>query len=211
MIKALIMNKQLVLFFCLFFLGCIFSPYLAQTSRTFGAGLKLGSTFCQIDGDDSFGFNRFGVTAGIFGTAKLNKLMNLGIEFLYSQRGSRSSSKEDVLVGIKLNYLEIPVLLQVNDWMIETDRGSYHRIRFEGGLSLGRLLSASTLNNLEDRFSKNDISWILGSQYFWHKNWSISGRYTSSWTPIYKFTDPSGNPKKLKSYFLSLGLQFHFN
>jgi len=177
--------------------------------RFFYGGLKAGINFSQIDGDDALGYDKIGLQSGITGGFSLGGIKELQIEFLYSLRGSRSTKNDTANVKINLHYIEIPVIFCLKDWLIEEENDSYHRLIFQGGLSTGFLIN-STSTRAEHDFKKLDISWLLGVQYQVTKNIGIYGRYTSSFTPIYKYMR-SGQEIKMISYFISLGLNYRFN
>jgi outer membrane immunogenic protein len=199
------MLRQIVfyLFFVqIFFINTVFS-------QRFGGGLKLAATFSQIDGDDVYGFNKFGYEAGIYGSASLSKIMDLEIHFSYNQRGSRSTSDDISTVKIDLNYLDVPVLLVIKDWLNEDGEKDYYRVNVFGGFSLGRLISSSSNTRIDEDFSKTDFSWILGASYFFTPGWGVSAKYTRSFTSLLD-RNVNGAQIKMISYFISLGLNYKF-
>ncbi len=179
-------------------------------AQRFGGGLTLSASLSQIDGDDVLGFNKFGFQAGVYGQARLSKITNLEIHFSYSQRGSRSTADDFSAVKIDLNYLEVPLLFIVKDWLITEKDKDYYRMHFLGGFSFGRLISSSSLTGIDKDFKTTDISWILGARYFYKSNWGISAKYTRSLTPLHQYSN-SGRTIKMISYFISLGLNYSFN
>ena len=98
---------------------CIaFNINALQAQSRFKGGIVGGFNAAQIDGDESAGYNKLGLNAGIRGLAELGGRLQLSIDMLYSQRGARTSSKESfVNRTCTLNYLEVPVLLNIRDWL----------------------------------------------------------------------------------------------
>ena len=113
-------------------------------------------------------------------------------------------------VNFKLNYIDIPILIVIKDWLNVEGEKKYYHMNFFGGLSLGYLISSSSLFGEDEDFRKSDLSWILGASYFYTQNWGVTAKYTRSLTPLYKYYQ--GNTEvKMISYFISLGLNYKFN
>ena len=198
---------KLITFFSLLLFGLLATEIEAQR---FGAGLTLGANFAQIDGDQMYGFNKFGYNGGVFALINIGRLSQIEIDFLYSRRGSHNGSRDNEQNTIDLHYLEIPVLYKYKDWESEDSRGrSFHRVCFTGGLSLGRLIKSSSLTGIDQAFKKNDLSWILGVQYYFDRNWSSTFRFTNSILPLHRYSD-KGVDFRMISYFLSLNLNYQF-
>ncbi len=191
-------------------LGLLLLHSIGCYGQRFGGGLKIAASLSQIDGDDVYGFNKFGFEAGMYGKARISRITDLEINFSYSQRGSRSTSDDFSAVKINLNYLEIPVLFIVKDWLTTEKEKEYFRMHFFGGFSAGRLISSSSLTRIDEDFERTDISWILGVKYYYAPNWAVTGKYTRSFTPLYEYQN-SGRNIKMISYFISLGLNYAFN
>lgn len=177
--------------------------------QRFGGGLTLAGTLSQIDGDDIYGFNKLGFQAGIYGKARFSKNIDLEIHFMYNQRGSRSTAEDPSQIKFTLNYIDVPVLLVIKDWLNTEKSSEYYRMHFFGGISTGYLMSSDSYSHLDEDFRKNDFSWILGASYFYHPRWAITGRYTRSFTSLYT-RNVGGRPIEMISYFISLGLNYKF-
>ncbi len=178
--------------------------------QRFGGGLKLAGTLSQIDGDNAYGFHRAGFEAGVYGRARLSNNVDLEIDFSYNQRGSLSTADDRSQVNFKLNYIDIPVLIVVKDWLNSESEKKYYHMHFFGGLSLGYLISSSSLFGEDEGFRKSDLSWILGASYFYTRNWGVTAKYTRSITPLYTYYQTNTEVKMI-SYFISLGLNYKFN
>ncbi|MBP7273158.1 MAG: PorT family protein [Saprospiraceae bacterium] len=193
------------------------------SAQTFGAGIHLGFNASQIDGDDSYGFNRLGLAAGISGIIHITERSGIATEILFSQRGSRNKLLPDnanVVGGVGLNYVEVPVYYTIDDWKVtDDDENDFYKMQFGVGLSYGRLMNHKIENDfinteVANLFNKNDISWLLQGSFRWSNHWSASVRFTSGrW--ISKLFDAdknriSINSKDLLSYFFTFRLNYLF-
>ena len=196
-----------------------FSPsLLAQEEaipQRFKAGLIAGFNAAQINGDQSAGFNKFGLLGGLRGVTILNEKMEISLELLFSQRGSRSSNNENVIpFKISLNYVEIPVLFNYLDWL-EGD-GEYYKLHFHAGFSYGRLLSfeidggTTGLTLLGDFFRENDVSFLAGATFYANKHLGFTARYTRSLFPMFERSDNSPNADPLTGYFFTFHTVYMF-
>ncbi|MEM8907352.1 MAG: porin family protein [Bacteroidota bacterium] len=193
-----------MLYRLLLFFFCLISGFLSAQKEAipqrFKAGIIAGFTTAQIDGDDSAGFHKFGLVGGLRGVTIINENMEVSLEMLFSQRGSRSVSSENVVpFKINLNYIEVPVLFNYLDWL-EGD-GEYYKLHFHAGLSYGRLISFeiddgstnSALVRLGNFFRDNDLNWVLGATFYANKHLGITARYSRSLFPIFEPDDSDPN------------------
>ncbi len=176
-------------------------------SQKFNGGLIFGFNASQIDGDQLAGYHKLGFNTGLGVSYGLENNWLVNVDFLFSQRGSRSRYIESVPVrSLTLNYIELPVYASYQDWYIKDE--NYYKIQGIAGLSFGRLFSVK--NGLDDpdiggeNFLKNDIGFLLGAKFFFNKHWGINGRYTRSISRMYKA--PNDGTKSLLGYFLNFGL-----
>lgn len=83
--------------------------------------LFLGGNACQVDGDECYGFKKFGVHAGVGALIPLTNWMDVGLEVLFNQKGANkhkalvSNSTFPYAYNLKLNYAEIPVMIYLTD------------------------------------------------------------------------------------------------
>ncbi len=183
------------------------SPLLAQR---FHSGVLAGGNLAQIDGDLVYGYHRLGWHGGVYVGTKISKLCDLDMQLLYSTRGSRSTPEDPHFIRIRLHYIDLPVIFTVKDWENQDEDGSYYRMHFYGGLSVGRLVKSSSEKNYHEQFKPIDLSWLAGFKYFLNRNIAAHGRYTRSIIPMYKYTFNNTNYGMI-SYFISLGLVYHFD
>ncbi len=180
-----------------FIIFCFFTMLFAATTisaqevveRRFKGGVIGGINLSQIEGDDAAGYNKIGFQGGFRVAIILKEKMDLGVEMLFSQRGSAARNVNQGAFPFKLtlNYIEVPVLFNYKDW--EAEEEDYYRLHFHAGFSYGRLINFSTdVNNftiLGDFFRDNDVSWIGGATYYINENLGITARYTRSLYPFF--------------------------
>lgn len=192
---------------------------LAQ--QRFGAGIVVGINASQIQGDDSAGYNRLGVRAGLRGIVKLTDKTEFGLDLLYSMRGSTTElvpNNNSLRYVIHLDYIEVPVWISYKDWLAPD---GYYRIQGFAGLSYGRLFNTRVqdviiLEDEQENFAKNDLSIALGVSYHLSRKFSLGVNYTRSVVPLYnnkKYLNNVGLPRyknRLWGYFLSFQGVFEF-
>ncbi len=205
---------QPLFFLCLLFL----TPVLLSAQQRFRAGIVMGVTASQIDGDRSAGYNKLGLQPGLRVLARLKGRTEGSIEFLLSQRGSQSELVKNEFsnfFSLTTNYLEVPVLWAFKDWLVEGEGNApdYYKVAFCGGLSYARLLGAkasddqSAINVVAPDFlKKNDFSFLLGANFFANRHLCFSFRYVRSMDFMY---DPRDwNPAPAQSGWKSHSLYF---
>jgi len=123
------MKKSIISFAIILFIGM----GMAQAQET-NFGIKAGFNSYNITNDPGDNFDaRSGFNAGIFSHIHLSPQFALQPELLYSQQGTTNIDFGAVAADLKLDYLNLPVMLQ---YMF--DNG----FRLEAGPQLGFLLSA---------------------------------------------------------------------
>lgn len=182
----------------------------------FNASIIGGLTTSQINGDGHAGYDKFGFVAGIQTGFFISKKSELALEFLYSQRGSQSKVLKGTGIPVErihLDYIEIPIIYQYNDWYI--DDLDYFKVRAEGGLSYGNLFQVNTSNtspsyNDGEGFNQHDLSFLFGFAYQFNKHLAVNFRYTRSLTRLYTLELPGASFPYLISYFLSFRTEYTF-
>jgi Outer membrane protein beta-barrel domain len=189
--------------------------------QRFGGAILVGFNAAQLDGDNAAGFRKFGFCGGIRGIVNIGTKSELLVDLLYSQRGSKAGESDYLVNGTNLNqkisldYIEIPITYQFSDWLYKNNDGSeYFKVKFNGGLSIGRLFSASAaysfFDNLTDQFNKTDISWVIGVSYFINKHVLLNCRYTSSFNLVFDNKNNNQLTNGLRGYFFNVGLGYQF-
>lgn len=181
-------------------------PFLLSAQPRFRAGAVLGLTASQIDGDLSAGYNKLGYQAGLRVIARLKGRTEASMEILYSQRGCQNelipSDFDPNPFALTLNYIEVPIQWHFKDWLVEYEdaKNNYYRVAFNAGLSYGRLFSSKVdddfnwLNNVApDYLEKNDLSIILGVNFFANRHLGFTARWNRSLVLLYDSrTAPQG-------------------
>ena len=104
--------------------------------------LILGGNACQVDGDECYGYKKFGVHAGAGALIPLTSWMDIGLEVLFNQKGA--FKRDSITYGstfphaynLKLNYAEIPLMIYF------TDKDAYS---VGLGVSYGRIVGINEL------------------------------------------------------------------
>ena len=181
-----------------------FGFHTAVTCQNFTAAAVLGLNASQINGDFLAGYDKLGLTAGLKVVSSMKEKLDISVELLWSQRGSRDGPFTNTHRKIHLDYAEIPVMIIFKDWLVR----DYYKIWFESGLSYGRLvrnkITYIDVETLADTFNSNDISFLVGATFFANSNWGWSLRFTSSINPLLNNKDPGNqNFSRLRGYFLT--------
>lgn len=190
----------------------------ANGQNRFKAGLLAAVTVSQINGDESAGYNKVGLRAGIEGITVLGEKSDLGIGILFSQRGSLEKASLTIPVRnvIHLNYIEVPVLFTYRDWY--DDAGDYFRVSASIGASYNRLINYRIENfgNVGDiitaaeDFSDNDFNLMAGISYYTGPHFGFTLLYSRSITPFYNNRKHGGLKYSLTSYFLCFQTKYVF-
>ena len=188
------------------FIVFLLTPSSNVMAQRFKAAAILGVNASQIDGDSLYGFDKLCLTVGARLSYINNTKFDLALEMLYSQRGASSSIfKSNDPKKIKLNFLEIPVIISLRDWYIEKE--SYYKVRAETGLSYSYLFGVNTPGFDATALGKSDISWLIGAGINFTKRIGFSIRYTSSFLDIYK---DKPDLITFKSYFITFRSEYNF-
>jgi len=181
--------------------------------------LIFGMNAAQINGDNYAGFNKAGIEGGLRATVRFSEKTDLGLELLFSQRGSsstRNESNSNDPFNINLNYASIPVTYNYKDWYMEDD---YYRVHFHVGLNYARLIGSKIITDgsidpdLDNFFNKNDLSWLVGATYYINEHFGLTARYTRFITLLYnreKAGPNAPNEDPLRSMFLTFSAIYMF-
>jgi len=153
------LKRSLVIFIIVLFFSL--SPK-AQRDARFTLKPALGITACQVHGDKYDGYNKLGLTGGLYINALLKKNHSLEFGIIYIQKGARKNqnpSKYDYsFYLLRLNYIEVPLLY----------RWQNNKFFYTLGLSYGYLMSyyesSSELGNYTGLFPflKSEYSFNIG-------------------------------------------------
>lgn len=101
-----------------------------------------GVNGCQVDGDECYGFKKFGLHAGAGALIPIGKHFDIGLEVLYGQKGAYKrdsityNSTYPHAYNLKLNYVEVPLMFYL------TDKDA---VSVGVGLSYGRMVGLKEL------------------------------------------------------------------
>ena len=117
-----------------FYILLILLPGLS-IGQSIKGGLAAGLNATQVDGDEVYGYHKFGLNAGAFAIIPFRKNFSFTLETAYTQKGSYQRPQfADSLTGeyrLILNYVEVPLLFHY----IEKDI-----IKIGTGFSWGKLV-----------------------------------------------------------------------
>lgn len=172
-------------------------------AQHFNAGVIVGPTFCQVDGDKYFGYHKFGVTAGGYVNLPVFNHFALQMELKYSLLGAHSSAEEAELpspeygpYNLSLHYAEIPLMLRYDFGHFTVFGKSLDFLTLEAGFSLDFLLRYRGEKEYTDqtwRFNFFSVTGNFGFHFDITKHFGIGARMMYSITPIQ--TNPS--PQRL--------------
>ena len=191
------MKKIIPLAICLF---CITNFSFAQS---FHFGLKAGANLQKINGipfKDKF---TFGYQAGGYATIGLTSKIGIQPEVLFSSVNSDTATQFSTVYGfkqidkVKLNYLDIPVLLNIKAAPFLT---------IQAGPQFSVLLdkNKSLLKNGESAFKEGNIAAAAGLQLKFSKI-NIYGRYVAGLNNI----NDVNNSDKWKNRNIQIGVGFN--
>ena len=178
------MRDKLPVLFLLF--AMFLSNYVAG-QRIMGAAI-IGVNASQVDGDEVYGYKKFGLNTGLSAIVPFGDHWAVSIENIYNQKGAHQkpiySDSLDGSYDLKLNYLEVPVLVHFNDKDI---------ITVGAGFSWGRLIKVSEQRNGWDMpattlksgiYNKNDFNVLVDVRFRVFDRFRFNVRYAYSMTPI---------------------------
>jgi hypothetical protein len=170
-----------------FFLLCIGSIQGVFGQR-FNSGIQLGLNTSQITGDNLAGYNKAGVTAGIWVNRQLTERLSLWMELSYLPKGSKKiNSPSDSIPDyyrLHLNYIEVPLSLNYR---------IHPKISIESGISCGAYIShieedvngdLSGLYGPREQFKSTDISFNAGLNWHFNSKWMFNVRNANSIFPV---------------------------
>ena len=193
--------------------------YSYSYSQKIKGALIFGTNICQVDGDEVYGFHKFGFNTGVsaiipFGN---NNQWDITLETLYNQKGAYQKPKfeppETGEYKLKLNYAEVPVLIHY------TDKGI---ITVGGGFSWGKLVKAKewehgnkTETNIDGPYKSTDFNILADLRFRLYKKFHFNLRYAYSLIKIRQrtYSPPDVNPWTRKQYnnLVSFRIIYIFN
>lgn len=191
---------------------CVFhSIVFAQSIK---GGLITGFNMTQVDGDEVYGYHKYGLNAGALAIVPVNDKFSFSLEILFNQKGSyqRPWQMYDSANGaykLILDYLDVPVLFQFEDKKV---------IKFGAGFSWGRLVQFKEWEH-EKRiewdtpngpYKKSDVDFIFDVQLRLVQGLSLDMRYAYSIGKIRTRTFLSGETRKQFNNMITLRMIYVF-
>jgi hypothetical protein len=193
---------------------CVAAVFLVYLTVLFALPLEAqiikgaviaGCNLSQVDGDEVYGFNKLGANVGAAAIIPFSDHWEVSIEALYSQKGSyQKAQRDDSISGqykLKLNYLDVPVLVHYND---------KNRMWFGLGFSYGRLASVEEwehgqqveTTDINGPYDRDDFNAIGDFRFTLYQRLKFNVRYAYSISKIRtrEFTPPGVDPWTRNQY-----------
>ena len=183
-------------------------------AQSFNAGLIVGPTFCQVDGDSYYGFHQLGFTAGAYANLPIVDQLSAQLELKYSLFGAHSSAKEVTEYyynpySLRLHYAEIPLMLQYNLGNFRVGGRPLDFITLEAGGSVDVRLRAT--EDVDTDYQVTTSRWNLlsvtanaGLHFAFNEHFGLGARFMYSVAPC-RFT---GNPGWFFNQYYNKVVQF---
>ncbi len=174
-------------------------------AQRFKGAVMGGLNMSQVDGDEVYGYHRFGGHLGAAAILPINN-WDITLEVVFNQKGAYQKPQYDAdsLTGeydVRLNYVEVPVLVHYTDKEFIT--GGV-------GLSWGALVSSSEIEHGglqppytdQVQFNRYDLNFLADAQIRVWKRLKFNIRFAYSMIPIRErlFENPFRDPWTRKQY-----------
>ncbi|MDI6833518.1 MAG: hypothetical protein QMD02_06715 [Bacteroidales bacterium] len=183
---------------------------------------NVGFNISQVDGDEIYGFRKFGANIGpsVMYSFGKNNQWQIFLETNFSQKGSYQKYPNTYVdtmklpyYNLRLNYVEIPFLILYND---------NNLISFGGGFSYGRLTNAKeyeygnliNYNTLRGPYDANDFEVIAEVRFRIYQKLYGNVRYSYSIDKIRTRSYDNGVDRWTRNQYnnvISIRLLWYFN
>jgi len=170
-------------------LSFFFLAYQVQAQR-FDGGVKLGLSLSQVDGDTYAGYNKAGLTGGIFVKTELKNDFFAKMEIIYKGSGAHETGTVDNPVNYKLalHYIRLPLAIEYvydNKWTAEAGLSNgyllgHHAEGMDGTGNIVEILNDVPLKTY-------DLGFLFGVGYILNERLSFNARFTYSILPTRKY------------------------
>lgn len=183
-----------VLFFLIFSSSCVL-----HAQKAFSAGVVAGINGCQIHGDSYSGYDQLGFVAGAFVHNNPGEVWQAEFGIQFSRKGSRHVVRPE-LGGfrdfeIRLNYIEVPLVVRYNS----------KRVFFDFGLTTAYLFKVrewDAAGGVTPRdFNRMEFGFIAGIGFNLNESMFIEFSSTNSLLPIKNFSVPMYYQRWLSNLF----------
>lgn len=157
-------------------------------AQRFQGAIIGGVNASHVDGDEVYGYNKFGLNVGAAAIIPFGKNWSVSLENIYNEKGAHQRARyADSLDGsydLKLNYLDVPLLIHYTDKEIVT---------FGLGASWGGLVKISEQRNsipmtattlTSGIYRRSDINILADIRFRLYKRLHFNTRYAYSMRPI---------------------------
>ncbi len=198
-----------------------FAGLSKATAQSFNAGLIVGPTFCQVDGDKYAGYHQLGFTVGPYVNLPFSDLFSGQLELKYSLLGAHSSHREVVDYGypafsLRLHYAEIPLMLRHNLGWIRIGGRPLDFVTLELGASLDVRLRVT--EDTDGDYEVTTHRWCLlsstanaGIHFAIGKHFGVGARWMYSVVPCRFNGDPLWIFDHYYNKVWQLTLTYNFN
>jgi hypothetical protein len=159
--------KNIILIYLGFFLFCVKSE-----GQQFKGAIVSGLTLAQIDGDLLSGFNQPGLRGGLHLDSRINDRWSLAMEMAFSQSGSRrqlTDSPGAILYKIRLNQVEVPLMVQFTEWKFKVGTGFIYQRLFNYAL---KDIAGSDVTKFYS-FRNNHLSFLAACTVQFNERWGM--------------------------------------
>lgn len=196
-----------------FFLLILFSAFSSK-SQNINIGASAGINASQVSGDGYGGFRKAGLLIGLYSDFDISPLLNFQFELNYSEKGSRRNPKtsegDTDFFLLRMDYVEIPVMLRIKK----------ERFTYEAGFYYSQLVNSY----LEDengpfeippetnQLNEYDLGVLIGINFNFTEHLIMNWRYSNSLLPFRKY-DSGANfrfDSGLFHNYLSFTLRYEF-
>lgn len=187
----------------LLFVVFAFAFGINMIAQNFYGGIILGGTASQVGGDARGGYNKVGIVGGGFAGLKLTEDFDVQMELKYIQKGSYSTDVENRPAFdpflIKLDYIDLPVVLSYNLNKINVNDINLSWLKFELGLSFDFLINyrqeiLGAVVPASNPWNKVVLNTVVGFRVNVKENIEIGLRAIDSMTSICNsFKEPYNN------------------
>jgi hypothetical protein len=167
----------------------IFLFYAPLRGQQFKGALVGGVTLSQIDGDLLSGFNQPGLRAGLHLDSRFNDRWSLAMELAFSQAGSRrqlSDSPGAVLHKVRLNQVEVPLMVQFTEWKFKVGMGLVYQRLFHYAL---KDISGTDITSFY-AFRNNHLSFSAACTVAMNDRWGLMLSWGKSVNPLQSGAPP---------------------
>ena len=171
----------------------------AASAQSFELGAKVGANFGKIDGQSFKDGYNFGYVLGGYVNLGINKTLAIQPELLFSQTNTTFKDSSSVIITkpdekVRLNYLNVPVLLHINASKL---------LAFQVGPQFSILMNKDQKigEEIEGAFKGGDVAAVLGVQLNFNPV-KIFGRYNIGLSNINDIT----NSEEWKSQTIQVGV-----